>query len=71
VGTAGQREGERAYARELASTGLAHGTKRERERERGTLGLAPTSGTRLSGKGGARRGWANWAILGRISFSFS
>jgi hypothetical protein len=64
----GQREGERAHARELAPTGLAHGT--ERERERSALGLAPTGGTRLSSREGARAGWAKWAALGRISFSF-
>jgi hypothetical protein len=34
VGTAGQREGEREHAREIAPTGLAHGTEREREGER-------------------------------------
>jgi hypothetical protein len=43
---------------------------RDRERERGALGLAPTGGTRLSGRGGARACWAKWAALGRISFSF-
>jgi hypothetical protein len=54
-------------AGELAPTGLAHAT--ERERERGAIGLAPTGGTRLSGRGGARawertQGLAKWAGLG-------
>jgi hypothetical protein len=52
VGTAGQREGERVHARELAPTGLAHGTEREREREGAQF--APTGRARLSDIGGAR-----------------
>jgi hypothetical protein len=32
VGTVGQREAERAHARELAPTGLAHETEREGEK---------------------------------------
>ena len=51
--TAGQREGERVRERELTPTGLAHGIERERGRER-ALRFAPTGGTRLSGRGGAR-----------------
>jgi hypothetical protein len=73
VGTAGQREGERVHARELAPTGLAHRTAREREgergreRERNALGLASTGGTRLSDAGSARAGlngpaWAEMAF---------
>jgi hypothetical protein len=46
---------------------------RERGRE-SAIGLAPTCGTRLSGRGGARAracaGWAKWAALGRIGFSY-
>jgi hypothetical protein len=52
------RERERVRARELALTGLTHGTEGERARERSSLGLAPTGGTRLSDAGGAREAWA-------------
>jgi hypothetical protein len=34
------------------------------------LRVAPTGGTLLSRRGGARGGWAKWAALGRIGFSF-
>jgi hypothetical protein len=52
VGTAGQREGESGRGREQRRPiGLAHGTERGRE---GMLRVAPTCGTRLSGRGGAR-----------------
>jgi hypothetical protein len=44
------------HAGELALIGLAHATKRERERKRGAIGLAPIGGTRLSGRGGAGAG---------------
>jgi hypothetical protein len=39
VGTAGQREGEWAHAREPASTGLAHGAARDRGEKRACSGL--------------------------------
>jgi hypothetical protein len=59
------------HAGELAPTGLAHVTERERERERGAIGLAPTGGTRLSGRrsaqararAGARLNGSSWAEM--------
>jgi hypothetical protein len=55
-------------AGELAPTGLAHAT--ERERERGAIGLAPTGGTRLSGRGGARaRAKLNGPAWAEMAFS--
>jgi hypothetical protein len=51
-GDGGTERGERVRARELAPTGLAHATERERGRR---ARVAPTGGTRLSGRGGT---WA-------------
>jgi hypothetical protein len=51
----GWRDRERgvgARGRTSADRSGPHDT--ERERERGAIGLAPTGGTRLSGRGGAR-----------------
>jgi hypothetical protein len=72
VGTAGQREGERAHVRELAPTGLAHETEREREGERRARVGADRRDppVRQRGRAGACAGWAKWAALGQISFSF-
>jgi hypothetical protein len=60
VGTAGQREGERVRARELAPIGLAHGTEREREGEKRARVNADRRDppVRRRGRAGARRGWA-------------
>jgi hypothetical protein len=74
VGTAGQREGEWAHAREPALTGLAHGVARERERGGGMRArwLAPTGGARLSGTGGARaRDGLSGPTWAEIGFPFS
>jgi hypothetical protein len=76
VGTTGQREGERAHARETAPTGRPHSAAREREREEASaLKFAPTGGARLSGIGARGHGRARarlsgltWAELG---FPFS
>ena len=76
MGTAGQREGERAHARETAPTGRPHSAAREREREEASaLRFAPTGGARLSGIGARGHGRARarlsgltWAELG---FPFS
>jgi hypothetical protein len=64
----GQREGERAHTRELAPTGLAHGTERDGEKRTrvGTDRRDPP----VRQRGRARAGWAKWAALGRIIFSF-
>jgi hypothetical protein len=72
VGTTGQREGERAHARETAPTGRPHGVERERE-EASERRLALTCGVRLSDTMGARArarglglvGWfgPNWLFL--------
>jgi hypothetical protein len=56
VGTAGQRERERARARETAPTARPHRAARERGGV-SVLGLAPTGGTRLSDTGGVQA-WA-------------
>jgi hypothetical protein len=60
VGTAGQRERERARVRETAPTGLAHAIEREREGERrdrvGADRRDPP--VRQRGRAGARAGWA-------------
>jgi hypothetical protein len=62
VGTAGQREGERVRARELASTGLAHGTGREREG--GKRAWVGTDRRDPPVRSRGRGGWAKWADLG-------
>jgi hypothetical protein len=62
VGTAGQREGERVRTRELAPTGLGHGTEREggkRARVGADRRVPP-----VRRRGRARGGWAKWADLG-------
>jgi hypothetical protein len=58
VGTAGQRERERARVRETAPTARPHGAARERERGERALGLAPTGGTHQLDAGAHRRGGA-------------
>jgi hypothetical protein len=66
----GRRDRERGPgARGRTSADRSCPRDRERERERGAIGLAPTGGTRLSGRGGARawertQGLAKWAGLG-------
>jgi hypothetical protein len=72
VGTAGQREGEWAHAREPAPTGLAHGAAGERARS----GLRRQAGParQTQGAHGRRRArgvglaWAKWA---EMAFSIS
>jgi hypothetical protein len=55
VGTVGQRERERAHAREPTPIGRPHSVERERGREEvSTLRFAPTGGARLSDTGGAQ-----------------
>jgi hypothetical protein len=76
VGTAGQRERERARARETAPTARPHGAAIEREGGERALGLAPTGGTRLSDTGDARAGlngptWAEMFYFPGISIAFS
>jgi hypothetical protein len=69
VGTAGQREGEWAHAREPAPTGLAHGAAREGER--GRAGWSRQAGPAYQAQGARRRGrahgagsaWAKWAEM--------
>jgi hypothetical protein len=70
----GRRDREResgARARGTTATNLAHGAAREREGER-ARGLAPTSGTRLSGTKGkrarARRG-GGLGLMGRLGLN--
>jgi hypothetical protein len=56
VGTAGQKEGEWAHAREPALTGLAHGATRERG-ESGRAGAgADRRGLPIRHRGHGRRG---------------
>jgi hypothetical protein len=66
VGTAGQREGEWAHAREPAPTGRSHGAVRERQRGRGvsTLVGADRRGPPVMHRGCAGAGWAKWGDLG-------
>jgi hypothetical protein len=65
VGTAGQREGEQAHVRELAPTGLAHGTKRERGREAhsGWRRQAGPACQAKGARGGAGLSGLSWAEL--------
>jgi hypothetical protein len=72
VGTAGQRDGVQAHARELAPIGLAHRTEREGERRARDGADRRDPPVRQRGRKGAsaRAGWAKWAALGRITFSF-
>jgi hypothetical protein len=49
MGMAGQRERERARARETAPTARPHGAARERGES--ALGLAPTGGACMLGRG--------------------
>jgi hypothetical protein len=62
-----------AGARGRTSADMSGPRERERERERGATGLAPTGGTRLSGRGGARAGlngpaWAEMAFYIFLEF---
>jgi hypothetical protein len=72
----GQREGERVHARETAPTARTHGAARERggEESASAQGCADRRDPPVKQRGcagaGARTGWAKWAALGRISFSF-
>jgi hypothetical protein len=69
VGTAGQREGERVRARELAPTCLAHGRERE-----GAQVCADRRGTpvRHRGRAGARAGVGlNGPVWAEFGFPFS
>jgi hypothetical protein len=70
----GRRDRERERAGVAENNGVDRVGPQNRERGReGALRVAPTGGTRLSGRGGARAraraGWAKWADLGRIQFS--
>jgi hypothetical protein len=70
----GRRDRERKRAGAAENNGTERVRPRDRERGReGALRVAPTGGTRLSGRGGARAwaraDWAKWAALGRIRFS--
>jgi hypothetical protein len=57
VGTAGQREAERAHARELVPIGLAHGTEREGGERRARVGTDRRDPpVRQIGRAGARGG---------------
>jgi hypothetical protein len=75
VGAAGQRERERARARETTPIGRPHRAARERERgsERAqfcTDRRGPPVRHRARAGAGARGGWAKWPGLGLIWFSF-
>jgi hypothetical protein len=70
VGTAGQREGEWAHAREPAPIGLAHGAAREGKRERAQA-CADRWGppVRYRGRAGARGG-LGWFGLNGLKWPF-
>jgi hypothetical protein len=67
----GRRDRERgAGARGRTSADRSGPRDRERERERGAIGLAPTGGTHLSGRGGARaRAGLNGPAWAEMAFS--
>jgi hypothetical protein len=67
---AGQRDGERVRARELAPTGLAHGTERERGK-RARVG-ADRRDPPVRRRGARARAWPGlkWVGLGRIGLFY-
>jgi hypothetical protein len=71
VGTAGQREGERAHARETVPIGRPHGAARERGEESASArGCTDRWDPPVRQRARAGADWAKWAALGRIGFSF-